>query len=609
MRSGALLVSSLAVLGALLAPVGLTGCVAEGENIGSLGAEIINGTRETGERSVVAVIRRDWTTGAGGLCTGSVIGPYAVMTAKHCVFEESRPLASSQFLVLVGSDIQSMGGVESFHPVIEIRTTAGTDINADIENGNDIAILLLDAPIGVPAIPLETGAPVTGAAVTVVGFGRTMTGVPSPTDSGVKYRGTTRVDRVGSRIFETVGASWTCQGDSGGPVWNTASGSIIGITSFGIGERCTYTNSFFSRVDIHRSLIADALSYAPVCAPETEVCDGVDNDCNGGVDEGCTPLGEPCTADEECARGGCEDVGGTRVCIRDCDATDAIPMCPLRFYCEETVCGAGRCIFGDPGGGADGAECAADTDCASLRCADVGGVMRCGRSCSIDTDPCPPEEVCEGAAAGVCGSCVPVEFSTGPRPFGAPCDTDAQCADGACPEGFCTRGCPPECPSAFHCRASLCRRGDLGGPGSECVDSEDCGDLAPDCVDADTDFICAGPCDAGGACGPGLECASTPVGERCLPPGLPLGETCAEGADCRSGICGGNVCTRICDPTDPCPSGFDCNPAGEVSGCFRALEDPARRDRGGCASAGDLREATPWLALALGGLLLRRRRR
>ncbi|MBW2460829.1 MAG: trypsin-like serine protease, partial [Deltaproteobacteria bacterium] len=264
------------------------------------------------------------TTGAGGLCTGSVIGPYAIMTAKHCVFEGSRPLASSQFLVLVGSDIQSMGGVESFHPVIEIRTTAGTDISADIENGNDIAILLLDAPIGVPAIPIETGAPVTGAAVTVVGFGRTMTGVPSPTDSGVKYRGTTRVDRVGSRIFETVGSSWTCQGDSGGPVWNTASGRIIGITSFGIGERCMFRNSYFSRVDIHRSLIADALSYAPVCAPETEVCDGVDNDCNGMVDEGCTPLGEPCSSDGECARGGCEDVDGTRVCVRDCDPTDAI---------------------------------------------------------------------------------------------------------------------------------------------------------------------------------------------------------------------------------------------------------------------------------------------
>src|SRR5262245_46609450 len=50
---------------------------------------IINGTRVTGTYpSVVAVYWQMGTT-AGGLCTGTVIGPYAILTAKHCVFNEN----------------------------------------------------------------------------------------------------------------------------------------------------------------------------------------------------------------------------------------------------------------------------------------------------------------------------------------------------------------------------------------------------------------------------------------------------------------------------------------------------------------------------------------
>ena len=111
------------------------GCAVDPEEdlVAGSSAPIINGVRETGARWVVAVVQRDWSTGTGGLCSGSVIGPYAVMTAKHCVFDGSTRVSPSELLVVVGDDVTTAGGAESFHGVVDIRTTPGTNIDLDID--------------------------------------------------------------------------------------------------------------------------------------------------------------------------------------------------------------------------------------------------------------------------------------------------------------------------------------------------------------------------------------------------------------------------------------------------------------------------------------------
>jgi MYXO-CTERM domain-containing protein len=574
--------------------------------IGESVEPVIHGSRETGYPEVVGVY---WTDGAslGGLCTGTIIGPHAVLTAKHCVFQETAsgytPVPNGWFYVLEGDDIEHATDV---HRVTEVRTTPGSDIDADVDGGSDIAILLVgDALVPTPR-GYATSGPSPGAGVTVVGFGRTMTGTPSATDSGLKYSGPMTIVRTYSQQIWADGDSWTCQGDSGGPLIDSA-GNVTGITSFGLDSTCVRSESFFTRVSAWTSLIADALSWVPPCVPARETCNGIDDDCNGSIDDGlgCAPLGAPCTTADECVTAVCEDVGGSMICTRSCFPDYPIDPCePVSgFHCEVVGCGRGHCAPGAPGAGTPGAVCATDTDCMSGYCANLQGRRLCGQQCQPGISDCAATLACNLETGTECGACVPEELAMGPRPFGADCAADIECASEHCrTPGFCTRTCAStdECPNGYHCDGETCAPGDLARQGGVCTVDGDCRDSAPNCVEG----ACAASCTLGGTdCPPDFVCADVD-GPHCVRPGEGLGEVCSMNDECRSGICAG-TCTVLCD-TSACPDGYECRNAGANDACF-----PMAAGSSGCACAIGSRSGAGW-ALVLGvvalAVVLRRRR-
>ncbi len=166
------------------------------------------------------------------------------------------------------------------------------------------------------------------------------------------------------------------------------------------------------------------------CALATEVCgDGLDNNCNGVVDEGCPVDGgmmtcasdANCASGESCVNGVCELMDGGRVCRADTD-------CASGEACLNSVC-----VLTD--GGIDGgpAACFFDTDCASGQSC-LNGVCEFTDG-GIDAGPVDGGIVDGGLDGGVTdGGLSDGGLDAGP----APCRIDADCPmNQTCITGVC----------------------------------------------------------------------------------------------------------------------------------------------------------------------------
>lgn len=329
-----------------------------GGPLGQQGSPIIHGEPSPeSENAAVAVVL---TSGGGlaGSCSGVIVAPTIVLTARHCVSKTAEGgLACTKEGTSLGG-----GGVLSDHPPNDLAILVGPKASFSfsargkkvIHDGaknlcnHDFAIILLDKPItGTPIAPIRLNNPPTkGDLVTAVGWGtsdspgiarRHRTDIPITAVGPASYRSS----GVGPAEF-AIGEG-ICSGDSGGPAFDQKTGAVVGLVSRGgngnpspssavdscIDTADYKTANFYTRTDGFKDMILAAFAEA-----------GEKVWAEGEPDPRKAAFGETCGGPDDCRSAWCLGAGGKNFCSQVCN--DATP-CPEGYVCND-VGGTNLCV-------------------------------------------------------------------------------------------------------------------------------------------------------------------------------------------------------------------------------------------------------------------------
>ena len=351
----------------------------------------------------------------------------------------------------------------------------------------------------------------------------------------------------------------------------------------GVGDACDncLNEPNPDQVDDDADNVGDACDDL-VCAPDglPDLCDGIDNDCDGNVDngsDGVEPVAPgPCATGQPgiCATGMMACIDGHAVCVADeqpqaetCNRRDddcngviddgLVNACGLCGPVPQEVCDG---IDNDCDGQIDQGElCPSDQQCFEgacrqkcdgNECVDAG--VFCNPAFQLCLPPCVGTECDFGwlcnQSTNLCED--PCSAMTCPDP-GQRC-WDGQCVPNSCLSTGCMEGsicngteCVPDPCASAHCAAGeFCRDG-------QCVPS--CAQVSCPLYERCQDGACAHDDCAGVSCPDGQACtAGSCVADPCA------GVSCAAGTACVSGVCVFDSCTHIdCPPGQVCQLGAD----------------------------------------------------
>ena len=367
----------------------------------------------------------------------------------------------------------------------------------------------------------------------------------------------------------------------------------------------------------------DGLADCDAAAPQMEVCNGVDDNCDGSADEktceddndctedvclgedGCNHIpvetgeckdGDPCTVADHCEAGVC--VGDSVVCddgnlctTDSCTATGGCEFEAQFGPCDDAdPCTAGDlCTQGVCAGTPLDCACLTDDDCQALEDGNLcNGILECETStlpfqCVVKGDT---EVICPGPegpnAPCLITTCDPDtgECSLFPANDGAPCSEGNPCTmNDTCLDGTCVGGSDVNCNDGNPCTDDVCLPQEVcvySNNVSACFDGDLC--TAPDSCDGGE--CLAGPavsCDDGhpctvDSCDPAVGCTHSAQDGPCDD-----GNACTVDEQCSNGICGaGNpvdcddkkICTtEVCDSALGCIYTFNEAPCDDGSLC------------------------------------------
>jgi hypothetical protein len=207
------------------------------------------------------------------LCTGYLIMPDLVLTARHCaapvidatggcVATEAGPPSTGGTPLAPGQIVVSTDAVlgPASKPIAVAEVTVLPDSAGKPLCGNDVALLRLASPLtAITPIPLRVDAPpVSGETFTGVGYGSSK---PAPDDDSGTRRARTdlavaSVGASGDRTLESewIAAEGPCAGDSGSPALD-AEGASFGVMSRGPKSKCQ--SMIYQRIDVHAAWLKE----------------------------------------------------------------------------------------------------------------------------------------------------------------------------------------------------------------------------------------------------------------------------------------------------------------------------------------------------------------